>query len=253
MVTTLRTFQYSSAILGDERPADDGAVHDRGTPLDAPSTAGAPWTIIIYGNQLYCDCLSSSISTAIGGKVSTFSCASAWLERQNPSGALVLICTSDLSKERAAAELDALLNHPTPPRVVVVGDSEEPKDVFSALNKGARGYIPTSLVLNVAVEAIRLVCAGGIFFPANTILQAQQNSTTHEPKKGHALESFTRKQMAVIEMIRKGKANKTIAYELNMCESTVKVHVRAIMKKLQARNRTQVAFFANQMLGGAAS
>jgi DNA-binding NarL/FixJ family response regulator len=56
--------------------------------------------------------------------------------------------------------------------------------------------------------------------------------------------------MAVIEMIRQGKANKTIAYELNMCESTVKVHVRNIMKKLRARNRTQVAFIANQMRGG---
>jgi hypothetical protein len=42
--------------------------------------------------------------------------------------------------------------------------------------------------------------------------------------------------------LREGKANKIIAYELNMCESTVKVHVRNIMKKLKARNRTEVAF-----------
>jgi DNA-binding NarL/FixJ family response regulator len=249
----MRASQYSSAIFGEKHPAGHGAVRDRNTLLDAPSTAEAPPTVVIYGNQLYCDCLSSSISTAIGGKVSTFSCASAWLERQDPSDALVLVCTSGLSKEREAAELDALLSHPTPPRVVVVGDSEEPSDVFSILNKGARGYIPTSLVLNIAVEAIRLVCAGGIFFPANTILKAQQTPVTSEPKKERALESFTPKQMAVIEMIRKGKANKTIAYELNMCESTVKVHVRNIMKKLRARNRTQVAFFANQMLGDAPS
>ncbi len=39
-----------------------------------------------------------------------------------------------------------------------------------------------------------------------------------------------------------GKANKIIAFELNLCESTVKVHVRSIMRKLQARNRTEVAF-----------
>jgi DNA-binding NarL/FixJ family response regulator len=117
------------------------------------------------------------------------------------------------------------------------------------MKKGARGYIPTSLVLNVAVEAIRLVCAGGIFLPASTILHTQQSPMAGEAKKDPAPESFTRKQAAVIEMIRKGKANKTIAYELNMCESTVKVHVRNIMKKLRARNRTQVAFLANQMLG----
>ena len=81
-------------------------------------------TVIIYSNQLYCDCLSSLISTAIGGRVSTFSSAAEWLDRQNPTGALVLICTSDLSKEREAAELDALLNHPTPPRVVVVATAK---------------------------------------------------------------------------------------------------------------------------------
>lgn len=44
--------------------------------------------------------------------------------------------------------------------------------------------------------------------------------------------------------------NKLIAYELNMCESTVKVHVRTIMKKLKARNRTEVAFLT-QSLGAA--
>jgi DNA-binding NarL/FixJ family response regulator len=59
---------------------------------------------------------------------------------------------------------------------------------------------------------------------------------------------FTRRQVAVIDALRKGKANKIIAYELNMCESTVKVHVRNIMKKLNARNRTEVAYLANELL-----
>ena len=52
---------------------------------------------------------------------------------------------------------------------------------------------------------------------------------------------FTARQGAVIRALCSGKANKIIAYELNMCESTVKVHVRNIMKKLKAKNRTEVA------------
>jgi predicted transcriptional regulator len=47
--------------------------------------------------------------------------------------------------------------------------------------------------------------------------------------------------MKVVEEIRLGKANKQIAYELNMSEHTVKVHLRHIMRKLKARNRTEVA------------
>ena len=56
------------------------------------------------------------------------------------------------------------------------------------------------------------------------------------------------RQAAVIEALRRGKANKIIAYELNMRESTVKVHVRNIMKKLKATNRTEVAYIANEMM-----
>lgn len=245
----MHTSQYSSECLDDQRRTYNGAVHDLSDFSDVRPLTANPLTVIIYSNRLYCDCLSSTIRTAIGGQVATFATASAWLEHQDPSGALVLICTSGLSKEREASELDTLLSHPRPPQVIVVGDGEEPADVITVMNKGARGYIPTSLVLNVAVEAIRLVCAGGIFLPASTILHTQKSPKASEAQKDPALESFTRKQAAVIEMIRKGKANKTIAYELNMCESTVKVHVRNIMKKLRARNRTQVAFLASQMLG----
>ena len=52
--------------------------------------------------------------------------------------------------------------------------------------------------------------------------------------------------MAVVNALRQGKANKTIAFELNMCESTVKVHVRNIMRKLKATNRTEVAYIYNK-------
>jgi DNA-binding NarL/FixJ family response regulator len=60
---------------------------------------------------------------------------------------------------------------------------------------------------------------------------------------------FTHRQLQVVEAIKKGKPNKIIAYELNMCESTVKVHVRTIMKKLHARNRTQVAYLYSASAG----
>jgi DNA-binding NarL/FixJ family response regulator len=52
----------------------------------------------------------------------------------------------------------------------------------------------------------------------------------------------------VIDALRRGKPNKIIANELNMRESTVKVHVRNIMKKLNATNRTQVAYLATRLL-----
>ena len=56
--------------------------------------------------------------------------------------------------------------------------------------------------------------------------------------------SVTTRELAVVRAIQQGKSNKIIAYELNMCESTVKVHVRNLMKKLNAKNRTDVAIQA---------
>jgi DNA-binding NarL/FixJ family response regulator len=65
-------------------------------------------------------------------------------------------------------------------------------------------------------------------------------TTADSPSK-----SFTNRQSQVLACLREGKPNKLIAYELTMCESTVKVHVRHIMKKLGATNRTQVAYLTN--------
>jgi DNA-binding NarL/FixJ family response regulator len=119
---------------------------------------------------------------------------------------------------------------------------------MKALEAGARGVIPTSLPLPVAVEAMRLVTVGGTFVPASclTTLQRASHDTATADPAGAGI--FTSRQAAVIEALRKGKANKIIAYELNMRESTVKVHVRNIMKKLKARNRTEVAYIANGMM-----
>ncbi|MEL7047739.1 MAG: response regulator transcription factor [Pseudomonadota bacterium] len=149
------------------------------------------------------------------------------------------------------AKLDAVFQHvgkDVP--VVATGDSEDPRFVVNLLHKGVRGYIPASLDLEVTQHALSLVMAGGVYAPASCLLKLWQNPTSENEASGD-LRGLTNKQLAVIESIRQGKANKTIAYELNMCESTVKVHVRNIMKKLQAKNRTQVAYIANQILQSA--
>jgi DNA-binding NarL/FixJ family response regulator len=129
---------------------------------------------------------------------------------------------------------------------VVVQSNDRPgHQVVELLKIGVHGFIPTSVSTEVAVQALRLVCAGGTFVPLSCLYSL--------PDKGHgAYDStgyLTGRQLQVVEAIRQGKPNKVIAYELNMCESTVKVHVRAIMKKLKARNRTEVAYLYASSLG----
>ena len=117
-----------------------------------------------------------------------------------------------------------------------------------ALKAGVRGYIPTSTPLPIAMEAMRLVSAGGTYIPAECVLAASTTAIWQPTSHISNQNPFTTRQLQVVEALRRGKANKLIAYELNMCESTVKVHVRQIMKKLNARNRTEAAFKASQLL-----
>ena len=165
-----------------------------------------------------------------------------------PSAILVILGSRKVSDPTSRAELTHFIAEIGAVPVIVVVDSDEPAEVLAALECGARGYIPTSVTVKVAAEAIGLARAGGIFVPASCVLALRElihsSANGARPLAG----MFTIREAAVVEALKKGKANKIIAYELNLCESTVKVHIRNIMKKLKATNRTEVAYKLRQML-----
>jgi DNA-binding NarL/FixJ family response regulator len=137
---------------------------------------------------------------------------------------------------------------------VILADSDEALNVVLALDRGARGYIPTSVGLQVAVEAVNLARAGGIFIPANSLMASRDDILaldTTEPPADPLAELLSPRQAAVAQAILRGKANKIIAYELDLRESTIKVHIRCIMQKLGAHNRTEVAYRLNQLIQAA--
>src|SRR5690606_26939929 len=82
------------------------------------------------------------------------------------------------------------------------------------------------------------------YFPREALLAARTGSGTLAHGGDLSNSRLTLRQHEVLEGLRYGKSNKHIARELNMQEATVKVHVRQIMRKLGASNRTQVALLA---------
>jgi DNA-binding NarL/FixJ family response regulator len=154
---------------------------------------------------------------------------------------------SSSSVARLLSRLSELL--PEVP-VAVLSDSEDGENIREAFGLGVRGYIPTSLASMVAVGAMHLVCVGGTFAPPAALLShggRSRASTGEEP----LIEGFTQRQTQILDCLRRGMANKAIAYELNMCENTVKVHVRNLMKKVNATNRTQVVYLTRGFFEGA--
>lgn len=146
---------------------------------------------------------------------------------------------SDPAVEHGLSQLkEAYLGVP----IILMSGRAEVDCVIDALDHGARGYLSTDTSLEVAVGATNVVTAGGTFVPASSL--SALTEATPAPARG---EGFTRRQLEVLSHLRLGKPNRTIARELGMSESTVKAHVRNLMQKLKAANRTQVVFLTKQI------
>ena len=142
---------------------------------------------------------------------------------------------------------------PTVPLIVLsdAEDAQQPKIIRSMLKSGAHGLIPTRTTgIAIAIAAIRFVKAGGTFAPLDQLLTNRPDRMPAPPDKTQP-SRLTSRQMAVLFHLQRGKANKIIAHELGMSESTVKVHVRNIMRKMDATNRTQAVYKARTLWDGA--
>jgi DNA-binding NarL/FixJ family response regulator len=149
-------------------------------------------------------------------------------------------------------ELAALRRRCPEMPVAILCDRCEPSAAEDAIKSGARAYIPTSQNLDVAVAALHLAHAGGTYLPPLGVSdEADPEATILETAATEVslLEVLTRREREVLACVQRGRANKLIAYELGMSEHTVKVHVRRIMRKLQATNRTEASTIAFSKLG----
>lgn len=134
--------------------------------------------------------------------------------------------------------------------VIILSAIDDPEAISEALREGARGYVPTtSTNFNLTIEIVRLVRAGGTFVPPSSLWQ-RGSSPPCPIASGVGERGFTAREIAVLELLKIGHPNKIIAHELKLSESTVKVHIRNIMKKMNATNRTEVACRAHSMPGG---
>jgi len=133
--------------------------------------------------------------------------------------------------------------------VVVLADLVAAQNVVDALRMGVRGYITMNLTTDVVVQALELVRVGGIFIPPEVLTNGVARRVFAQEDSVRAFVGvLTPRQFEVLGALRTGKSNKAIAYELGIDESTVKLHVRHILHKLNASNRTEAALIAQSLL-----
>jgi len=151
--------------------------------------------------------------------------------------------------------------HPAVP-VMVLSGYEDPAVMRSALERGVLGFIPKAYSPDVMLSAVRLVLAGGVYVPpmmltalppgivagvapqaAETLSRGGAGSQTLE----HLRNVLTERQVEVLQLLSQGKPNKLIGRSLGISEGTVKIHLAAIFRALNVRNRTEAVVAAQAL------
>lgn len=133
--------------------------------------------------------------------------------------------------------------------VVMVSAHVNPEQIAATINLGARGYILKSSSQEVLRHALSLVMSGAVYIPPSVLTAVGRDHSVGRERAGSSstgnpLRNLTPRQRATLDLMMLGKSNKEIARELDVLESTVKAHVRVILNKLKASNRTQAVRIA---------
>lgn len=135
--------------------------------------------------------------------------------------------------------LSALRDAGVSAHIVVFTVSDDRSDVISALKAGADGYLLKDVEPEVLVSSIQQACSGKMVISEQ--LTEALASSFREDRKQQDLDKLTRREHQILKYIAEGLSNKLIARKLDIAESTVKVHVKHLLKKLGFRSRVEAA------------
>jgi DNA-binding NarL/FixJ family response regulator len=154
--------------------------------------------------------------------------------------------------------------HPAVP-VIVLSGYEDPAIMRGALERGVLGFIPKAYSPEVMLSAVRLVLAGGVYvppmmltaLPPGMVAGMAPKAGGEAPARGgngggtqtleHLRNVLTERQVEVLQLLSQGKPNKLIGRSLGISEGTVKIHLAAIFRALNVRNRTEAVVAAQAL------
>ncbi|ARJ42833.1 two-component system response regulator NarL [Pantoea alhagi] len=126
-------------------------------------------------------------------------------------------------------------------RIVVFTVSNDEEDVVSALKRGADGYLLKDMEPEALLTSLHQAAAGQLVLSETLTSVLISSLRETPPATQRDLQQLTRREQDILRQIARGLPNKTIARKLNITESTVKVHVKHLLKKLQLKSRVEAA------------
>jgi two-component system nitrate/nitrite response regulator NarL len=131
-------------------------------------------------------------------------------------------------------------------RIVVLSTELELADLRNVLRAGADGYLVSNISRETLSLSLLLVTTGEKVLPGSL---ADLLASGHELRFSTVSRDdrhLTERERLILQCLTKGQSNKVIARMLNVTEGTVKVHLKSLMRKISAVNRTQAALWAGR-------
>ena len=130
-------------------------------------------------------------------------------------------------------------------RIALMAESLNKARVLWAVQADIDGLVLRAIAGPVLVKSLELIAMGERVFPPSSLeLLVWEKPSEERSIGGVSLGQLTAREVDVLNLLSNGSSNKVIARELGISEATVKVHVKAILRKTRARNRTEVALLS---------
>lgn len=142
--------------------------------------------------------------------------------------------------------LDELRKRELSGRIILFTVSNYSDDLVNALKKGADGYLLKDMEPEELIVALKEAASGKLVVSptlASVLAESLRDNTTQDDNN---ITSLTPREADILELISQGLSNKMIARKLDIAESTVKVHVKHLLKKLNLKSRVEAAVWVLQ-------
>lgn len=200
--------------------------------------------------------MQSQFAGSVISEAATIDAALSMIDAGNVLPSLVLLDLDTVTGDPVPVVAEFCARLGRTPLVVMSADAQGDRPV-AIIRAGARGYVLKTGASDLLARVLTLALAGASYvalprsaFTAaltgvrGATLPATERPTMEGENGRHLTDRLTDRQQDIFRLILAGCSNKEIARELGVLEGTVKVHVRAVMQKLGAKNRTQVAVAA---------
>jgi two-component system, NarL family, nitrate/nitrite response regulator NarL len=174
-----------------------------------------------------------------------------------PAPALILI-GADQGSGRLIEIIGQVRRHFPEARIVALADQFDLGFMTMAHRVGVDGFCSAASGPEILIKSLEMVMLGEVVIPSQVL-----RALMEKPSQDHSAEpklpdlktyKLSPREAEILGCLREGAPNKVIARKLDITEATIKVHVKAILRKIGASNRTQAAMWASQRLpqqGGA--